>query len=247
MGYWVAIALGALCILAGIAFIARGVGGAASEGSAKFFGVEFKMASVGQGSIIALLGVVLVLSGAHGLPGQNPTPGPGPTPTPTPSPTPTPTPSPAPLDNPAPTPAPTPAPAPAPLASAPAGSECNPGDQPCIESEGEARKALAALDANRPDYLWDASTSDWMKAKTTKEAFIASYAGVGPMLATGVASRVPLRQGLMVDPPSGLTYYNRFYLVTLRNGFRLYENLAMMKEGDRYKVTGLNTAPYVGN
>ena len=123
-------------------------------------------------------------------------------------------------------------------------ADCSADDKPCIDSEAGAQKAMASLDAGRVHELWDNSVSALWKSKTTEEVFVASFVGAIPLLSSGVATRVLVQQGLVLDAPTNTQYYNRLYVVTLKNGLKLYENIAMQKEGATYKVSGLGLFPY---
>jgi hypothetical protein len=71
MAYWVLVVLGAICVLAAIFFIFRGIGGHAAGGVFRLpGGAEITLQAAGQAGITLLIGAGLLYLGAKGLAGE---------------------------------------------------------------------------------------------------------------------------------------------------------------------------------
>lgn len=124
-----------------------------------------------------------------------------------------------------------------------------PGSLARADDISDARAAgldiLLKLEQGKVKETWDTDVSSWFKDQMTRDAFLANMAFTRAQLGAPSSSRVLIQQmkadALPVYSYKGSTY--SFMFKTVYPAANFYENVILVREGDRYKVFGLTFLP----
>jgi len=113
----------------------------------------------------------------------------------------------------------------------------------------DARKSavdiLIKLEQGKNTEVWESSVSNWFKERMTRDAFLANLTIIRAQLGGPGADRKLVQQNRADgDPASG--YKGSVFSFTFSATFpgaKVYEMIVLIREGNSYKISGLNFLP----
>ena len=117
----------------------------------------------------------------------------------------------------------------------------------CADEISDARaaavSALERLEQRKNSDVWQSDMSDWFKDRMTRAAFLANMTVIQAQLGGPASGREIIQQN---KAPGMAGYTGEVYSFTFETSFpaaNVYEMIALIREGGKYRVSGLNFVP----
>lgn len=113
----------------------------------------------------------------------------------------------------------------------------------------DARKSavdiLIKLEQGKNTEVWESNVSNWFKDRMTRDAFLANLTIIRAQLGgPGVDRKLVQQNQADGDPVSGYKgIVFSFTFSTMLPGAKVYEMIVLIREGNSYKLSGLNFLP----
>lgn len=113
------------------------------------------------------------------------------------------------------------------------------------DARAVALNILETLEQRKNAEVWETSVSTWFKDKMTREAFLANMTVIQSQLGGKGTGRHLIQQNTS-DSNAQYGYTGKVYSFMFGTRFpaaNVYEMIVMMKEGNAYRLSGINYTP----